>query len=330
MLRKILAVDDSALIHQMYKLFLSRYKNCKLVSAMNGLEALDKLGQEEGIDLILLDINMPVMNGLEFLQRVQKEPAYQAIPVIIISTEGKEEDTIRGLKMGAKGYVKKPFQASELHGLIEKITAGVAGGSTRRRHGVPGLPRAARPSTSRTRGCTSRPSTTACCPSSAKGSTAKSIAVHPGPAAHPQGEQRNDGLLGDQGLRPPPRGRACAASATAALALEPGRSSTASSRARRALRDAVEQACLDGERRPATCGAERPSWNGSLRDGVRAGRDARPPAVAAPTAPLAAPPPAAARPRRRRPRAAGGAAEAHASRPLEHGAGGLRRSSTTC
>ena len=78
--------------------------------------------QEEGIDLILLDINMPVMNGLEFLQRVQKEPAYQAIPVIIISTEGKEEDTIRGLKMGAKGYVKKPFQASELHGLIEKIT----------------------------------------------------------------------------------------------------------------------------------------------------------------------------------------------------------------
>jgi len=124
MLRKILAVDDSALIHQMYKLFLSRYKNCKLISAMNGLEALDKLGQEEGIDLILLDINMPVMNGLEFLQRVQKEPAYQGIPVIIISTEGKEEDTIRGLKMGAKGYVKKPFQASELHGLIEKITTG--------------------------------------------------------------------------------------------------------------------------------------------------------------------------------------------------------------
>ena len=69
-LRKILAVDDSALIHQMYKLFLSRYKNCKLISAMNGLEALDKLAQEEGIDLILLDINMPVMNGLEFLQRL--------------------------------------------------------------------------------------------------------------------------------------------------------------------------------------------------------------------------------------------------------------------
>lgn len=82
--------------------------------------------QGKNYDLILLDINMPVMNGLEFLQRIQKEPAYQPIPVIIISTEGKEEDTIRGLKLGAKGYVKKPFQASELHGLIEKITAATA------------------------------------------------------------------------------------------------------------------------------------------------------------------------------------------------------------
>ena len=103
-------------------MFLSRYKSCGLVGGMKGLEALDKLAQEEGIDLILLDINMPVMNGLEFLQRAQKEAAYKEIPVIIISTEGKEEDTIRGLKMGARGYVKKPFQASELHSLIEKIT----------------------------------------------------------------------------------------------------------------------------------------------------------------------------------------------------------------
>ena len=52
MLRKILAVDDSALIHQMYKLFLSRYKNCKLVSAMNGLEALDKLPEDLSVELI--------------------------------------------------------------------------------------------------------------------------------------------------------------------------------------------------------------------------------------------------------------------------------------
>jgi two-component system chemotaxis response regulator CheY len=121
MLKKVLAVDDSALIHQMYKLFLSRYRGCRILGAMNGLEALDVLGQEAGIDLILLDINMPVMDGLEFLERIRKEPAYERIPVIIISTEGKQEDTLRGLKMGAQGYVKKPFQASELHALIERV-----------------------------------------------------------------------------------------------------------------------------------------------------------------------------------------------------------------
>jgi len=120
-LRKVLAIDDSPLILQMYKLFFSRFKDCILVTAANGLEAFDKLGQEEGIDLILLDINMPVMNGLEFLERIRREPAYRGIPVIIISTEGKQEDVIRGINMGAKGYVRKPFQSSELDELISKV-----------------------------------------------------------------------------------------------------------------------------------------------------------------------------------------------------------------
>jgi len=120
-LRKVLAIDDSPLILQIYKLFFSRFKDCSLVTAVNGLDALDKLGQEKGIDLILLDINMPVMNGLEFLERIRREPAYRGIPVIIISTEGKQEDVIRGINMGAKGYVRKPFQASELDELISKV-----------------------------------------------------------------------------------------------------------------------------------------------------------------------------------------------------------------
>jgi CheY-like chemotaxis protein len=122
MLRKILAVDDSALIHQMYKLFLSRYKNCKLVSAMNGLEALDKLAQEEGIDLILLDINMPVMNGLEFLQRAQKEAAYKEIPVIIISAMKRAVDEIeKEGKIKVEACLTKPFTISELIGTIDRV-----------------------------------------------------------------------------------------------------------------------------------------------------------------------------------------------------------------
>lgn len=126
MLKKVLVVDDSSLIHQMYKLVFMRYKDCKIVSAMNGMEALDKLSQEDGIELVLLDINMPVMNGLQFLENVHREGHYKDLPIIIVSTEGKEEDTLRGLSLGARGYVKKPFQPSELHDMIEKIYSGTA------------------------------------------------------------------------------------------------------------------------------------------------------------------------------------------------------------
>ena len=120
MLKKILVVDDSSLIHQMYRLVMSRYK-CEIVDAMNGQEALDLLSMQKDVQLILLDINMPVMNGVQFLEKAAKTGLQSKIPVIIISTEGKEDDTIRGLKLGAKGYLKKPFNPSDLYSLIGKI-----------------------------------------------------------------------------------------------------------------------------------------------------------------------------------------------------------------
>lgn len=120
MLKKILVVDDSSLIHQMYRLVMSRY-NCEIVDAMNGQEALEVLALHKDVQLILLDINMPVMNGVQFLEKAAQSGLPARIPVIVISTEGKEEDTIRGLKLGAKGYLKKPFNPTELHGLIERI-----------------------------------------------------------------------------------------------------------------------------------------------------------------------------------------------------------------
>lgn len=125
MLKKVLVVDDSALIHQMYKMVLMRYR-CKVVDALNGQEALDKLEQNPDVDMMLVDINMPLMNGLEFIQKVKALGKYDNIPIIIVSTEGKEEDTQRGLAIGAKGYVKKPFQPSDLHSLISKLFGPVA------------------------------------------------------------------------------------------------------------------------------------------------------------------------------------------------------------
>ena len=120
MLKKVLVVDDSALIHQMYKMALMRYK-CFIVSAKNGQSGLDQLAEHPDIDLVLLDINMPVMGGLEFLKKVKELGTYSNIPIVVVSTEGKEEDTKRGLEMGARGYVTKPIQIAALHALIEKL-----------------------------------------------------------------------------------------------------------------------------------------------------------------------------------------------------------------
>ncbi len=123
MLERVLVIDDSALIHQMYRLVLSRYK-CEIVDAMNGQEALDVLAARNDMQLILLDINMPVMNGVQFMERALTLGIPKRLPIIIISTEGKESDTIRGLKLGARGYLKKPFNPDDLHEMIAKLIPG--------------------------------------------------------------------------------------------------------------------------------------------------------------------------------------------------------------
>ena len=120
MLKKVLAVNDSTLIQQMYKMVLMRYR-CEIIQALNGQDGLDKLEKHPDVNMMLVDINMPLMNGLEFIQKVKAAEKFKSIPIIIVSTEGKEEDTQRGLALGASGYVKKPFQPSDLHSLISKL-----------------------------------------------------------------------------------------------------------------------------------------------------------------------------------------------------------------
>jgi CheY-like chemotaxis protein len=116
--KKALVIDDSTLIHKMFKLILPR---SAVVCASDGREALQKLAADPDVDLIFLDINMPNMNGLEFLAQVKADAALAQIPVIIISTEGKEEDTLRGLRAGAAAYVKKPFRNEVLQDLIRRV-----------------------------------------------------------------------------------------------------------------------------------------------------------------------------------------------------------------
>ena len=120
MLNKVLIVDDSVLIHQMYRMILSCYP-CEIVDAMNGREALDLLAVQKDIQLILLDINMPIMNGVQFLEEASPLGITRKVPIIVISTEGKGKNTMRGLELGAKGYLKKPFKQEELYEMIENL-----------------------------------------------------------------------------------------------------------------------------------------------------------------------------------------------------------------
>ena len=119
--RKILVCDDSKLLHRMFEMMLRGFP---LVHAYDGREALDRLAEHKDVDLILLDINMPRMNGLEFLAAVKAHAEFARIPVVIITTEGTEDDTQRGLQAGASAYVRKPFRNEELLGVINRLSAG--------------------------------------------------------------------------------------------------------------------------------------------------------------------------------------------------------------
>jgi CheY-like chemotaxis protein len=118
--RKVLIVEDSRLIHKMYEVML---RPIALVSAFDGREGLDKLSQNPDVDLIILDINMPKMTGLDFLAQMKATSALAKIPVIIVSTEGKEEEVARGLRSGASAYLRKPFQREDLLKLVNSIEA---------------------------------------------------------------------------------------------------------------------------------------------------------------------------------------------------------------
>jgi CheY-like chemotaxis protein len=122
-LRKILIVEDSALHQKVYDIFLALYKRqgVELVHAENGQQALERLADHPDVDLVILDINMPVMSGLEFLHHIKKEKAFRDLCVVICSTEGADEDIRLGLSLGAKAYIKKPFRPEDLNTLIDRL-----------------------------------------------------------------------------------------------------------------------------------------------------------------------------------------------------------------
>ena len=113
----ILVVEDSPTMRQLISFAIKRVANSHVIEATDGVDALKKLSSEK-IDLILADINMPVMDGLKLVSLVRGNPSYKDIPIIIITTEGAEEDRKRAIAIGANAYLPKPIQTQELIKLV--------------------------------------------------------------------------------------------------------------------------------------------------------------------------------------------------------------------
>ncbi len=113
----ILVVEDSPTMRQLISFAIKRIPSSHVIEATDGVDALKKLSSEK-IDLILCDINMPVMDGLKLVSLVRGNPAYKEIPIIIVTTEGADEDRKRALSIGANAYLPKPIQTQQLLKLV--------------------------------------------------------------------------------------------------------------------------------------------------------------------------------------------------------------------
>ncbi|MCZ6781755.1 MAG: response regulator [Proteobacteria bacterium] len=113
-MQRILIVEDSATMRSLLASTLEAIDlPVKITQVDSGFEALRILPRESA-DLIVTDINMPDINGLELVSFVKQNPAYRSIPLIIVSTEGSERDRDKGLELGADAYLVKPFEPEEL------------------------------------------------------------------------------------------------------------------------------------------------------------------------------------------------------------------------
>lgn len=122
-MKNVLIVEDSKAIRSMIRILLEEMGGFFAVEAGNGFEALKTL-PTRSFDLIITDINMPDINGLELIGYVKSNATYRGIPLIIVSTEKSEEDKKRGMALGAAGYVVKPFKKEDLVAMVRRVLGG--------------------------------------------------------------------------------------------------------------------------------------------------------------------------------------------------------------
>jgi two-component system chemotaxis response regulator CheY len=115
-----LVVEDSPMMRQLLVFALSRVKQLKVTEADDGVDGLKKLATGR-FDIILTDINMPIMDGLKLVKRVRTDPVHKDVPIIIITTESAEEDRQRALSLGANAYITKPIQAPQVISKVREL-----------------------------------------------------------------------------------------------------------------------------------------------------------------------------------------------------------------
>jgi two-component system chemotaxis response regulator CheY len=119
-LGKVLVVEDSPTMQQLYKLVLGGGDGTELIFAADGAEGLDRAAQEPDLDLMVVDINMPRIDGLEFLRRARSELGITA-PAIVISTEGEQSDRDAAELAGGDAYLRKPWTPDQLMAAIRAV-----------------------------------------------------------------------------------------------------------------------------------------------------------------------------------------------------------------
>lgn len=118
-MRRILTVDDSASVRQMVS-FTLKSAGHEVVEAVDGKDGIAKAGSEK-FDLIITDLNMPNIDGIQLITAVRKLPGYSFVPILMLSTESQAEKKDAGRKAGATGWIVKPFNAEQLVAVVQKL-----------------------------------------------------------------------------------------------------------------------------------------------------------------------------------------------------------------
>jgi len=119
--RSALVVEDSPTMRQLIVFALQRIRGMRVDEAANGLEAIRKLAPPAWFDIILTDVNMPIMDGLKLIQRIRADSELQSIPIVVITTESAAADRERALALGASAYITKPIQAPQVIQTVREL-----------------------------------------------------------------------------------------------------------------------------------------------------------------------------------------------------------------